>query len=79
MDELFETLSLVQTRVIDPVPVVLVGEAFWRGAVNFDYLVDEGVIDEEDRDLFWYAETAQEIWDGIVRWHELAGNPLFAS
>ena len=76
LDELFETLSLVQTRTIEPVPVVLVGEAFWREAVDFDYLVEEGVIAEEDRELFWYADTAQEIWDGIVRWHELAGKPL---
>ena len=76
LDELFETLSLVQTRTIDPVPVVLVGESFWREAVDFDYLVDEGVIDEEDRERFWYADTAEEIWDGIVRWHELTGKPL---
>jgi uncharacterized protein (TIGR00730 family) len=79
LDELFETLALVQTRTIQPVPVVLVGEEFWRSAVDFDFLVDAGVIDPEDRALFWYAETAQEIWDGILRWHELAGRPLVAS
>ncbi len=33
-----------------------------------DFLAREGVIDAEDRDLFWYAETAQEIWDGIQNW-----------
>ena len=44
-DELFELLTLMQTRTIKPMPVVLVGEEYWRGAVNFDYLVDEGVID----------------------------------
>lgn len=79
LDELFETLSLVQTRTIEPVPVVLVGEEFWRGAVDFDFLVGEGVIDREDRHLFWYAETAEEIWDGILRWHDLAGRPLISS
>lgn len=77
LDELFETLTLVQTRKIKPVPVVLVGEAFWRDAFNVQYLVDEGVIDPEDQDLFWFAETAQEIWDGIVHWHEAVGEPLF--
>ena len=56
----------MQTRTIKPMPVVLVGEEYWRGAVDFDYLVDEGVIDREDRDLFWFAETAEEIWDGIL-------------
>jgi uncharacterized protein (TIGR00730 family) len=75
-DELFEVLTLIQTRKIKPIPVVLVGEHFWRRAVNVDYLVEEGVIDIEDRELFWFAETAQEIWDGILRWYEVAGEPL---
>jgi uncharacterized protein (TIGR00730 family) len=77
-DEVFETLTLIQTRKIDPVPVVLVGEEYWRRAVDVDFLVDEGVIDTEDRELFWYAETAVEAWEGILRWHEAAGQPLFA-
>jgi uncharacterized protein (TIGR00730 family) len=76
-DELFETLTLIQTRKIHPVPVVLVGESYWRRAVDFDFLVDEGVIDPEDRDLFWYAETAPEIWNGILRWHEHNGGSPF--
>ncbi|MFN8626148.1 MAG: TIGR00730 family Rossman fold protein [Candidatus Binatia bacterium] len=75
-DELFETLTLVQTRKIEPVPIVLVGERYWRQAFNVDFLVDEGVIDREDRDLFWYAESAQEIWDGILHWYDLTGAPL---
>jgi uncharacterized protein (TIGR00730 family) len=76
-DELFETLTLVQTRKIKPVPIVLVGEDYWRQAFNVDFLVAEGVIDAEDRELFWFAETAQEIWDGILHWHEANGEPLF--
>jgi uncharacterized protein (TIGR00730 family) len=75
-DELFETLELIQTRVMKPVPVVLVGEAYWRRALNIDFLADEGVIDPEDRDLFWYAESAHEIWEGIQEWHRLNGSPL---
>ena len=78
-DELFETLTLVQTRKIKPVPVILVGEAFWRDAFNIEYLVNEGVIDPEDKDLFWFAETAQEVWDGILHWYEATGEPLLAS
>jgi uncharacterized protein (TIGR00730 family) len=73
LDELFETLTLIQTRKIRPLPVVLVGSEFWRAAFDPDFLVAEGVIDLEDRDLFWYAETAQEIWDGIQAWHRTAG------
>ncbi|MBI5097263.1 MAG: TIGR00730 family Rossman fold protein, partial [Nitrospirae bacterium] len=76
-DELFETLTLVQTRTIRPLPVILVGEAYWRQAFNVDFLVDEGVIDPEDLELFWYAETAQDIWDGILHWYEVSGEPLF--
>jgi len=77
-DELFETLTLIQTRTMRPVPVVLVGEQYWRRAFDVDFLADEGVIDAEDRELFWYAETAEEIWQGILRWHEAAGQPLLA-
>ena len=76
-DELFETLTLIQTRTIRPVPVVLVGERYWRKAFDVDFLVEEGVIDAEDRELFWHAETAQEIWQGILQWHEANGTPLF--
>jgi uncharacterized protein (TIGR00730 family) len=73
IDELFEALTLVQTRKIKPLPVVLVGRSFWQQAVNVDFLVDEGVIDAEDRDLFWFAETAEEIWQGLQAWYEAAG------
>lgn len=75
-DELFEVLTLVQTRTTHPVPVVLVGKAYWKRAFDVGYLADEGVIAPGDRELFWYAETAQEIWDGIVHWYELAGLAL---
>jgi uncharacterized protein (TIGR00730 family) len=75
-DEVFETLTLVQSGTIAPVPVVLVGESYWRRAVDFDFLVDEGVIAAEDRELFWFAESAQEIWQSIVAWNERNGTPL---
>jgi hypothetical protein len=52
-DELFEVLALTQTRKVRPMPIVLVGERYWREAVNMDFLAREGVIDAEDRDLFW--------------------------
>jgi uncharacterized protein (TIGR00730 family) len=77
LDELFETLTLIQTRTIRPVPVVLIGRAFWERAVNFDFLQDEGVIDDEDREIFWFAETAEEAWAGILDWHRKCGEPLF--
>jgi hypothetical protein len=77
LDELFETLTLVQTRTIAPLPIVLAGESFWRRIVDFDALVDEGVIAEEDLNLFWFEEDPQEIWNGILRWHKANGTSLF--
>ena len=75
-DELFETLTLIQTRTIEPIPVVLVGEGYWRRAVDFDFLSDEGVIDAEDRELFFFADTAEQIWEGILGWYRTSGTPL---
>ncbi|MGB5397468.1 MAG: TIGR00730 family Rossman fold protein [Gammaproteobacteria bacterium] len=77
-DELFETLTLIQTRKIKPIPVVLVGEAYWRKAFDVDFLVDEGVIDAEDRDLFWFAETAEDIWNGLLSWYKQNGELLIS-
>jgi uncharacterized protein (TIGR00730 family) len=72
-DELFETLTLIQTRKIAPLPVVLVGKEFWRNAFDVDFLVAEGVIDAEDKNLFWFAEEAHEIWQGLHQWYEATG------
>jgi len=76
LDELFEALTLIQTRTIKPVPVVLVGRRYWERLIDFEFLMEQGVIDSEDRDSFWYAETAQEAWQGIVDWHDRSGDPL---
>lgn len=75
-DELFEVLTLVQTRKIKPLPIILIGEDYWRHAVDFDFLVDEGVIDPEDRELLWFAETASGAWKGILGWYQACGTPL---
>jgi len=62
LDELFETLTLIQTKKVQPIPVLLFGKAFWDRVVNFDALVEEGVISAEDLELFAYVETAEEAW-----------------
>ena len=72
-DELFEVLCLVQTRTIDPIPIVLVGKEFWHGAFDAELLRDEGVIDPEDVDLFKFAETADEILEHIIEWYRTRG------
>lgn len=67
LDELFETLTLIQTGKTDKVIVVLVGRTFWEALINWQLLVDCGLIAQTDLDLFHYAETAQEAWDLISR------------
>jgi len=78
LDELFETLCLVQTRKIKPVPVILVGEQFWRRVFDVEFLAAEGTIDPEDAELFVFGETAEEIWKIIRGWYERRGESLFA-
>ncbi|MBM4126840.1 MAG: TIGR00730 family Rossman fold protein [Nitrospira sp.] len=67
LDELFETLTLLQTGKTDQVMVVLVGREFWEKLVNWQWLADNGLISPADLNLFHYAETAQEAWDLIAR------------
>ena len=66
LDELFETLTLIQTRRMKPVPLVLFGRAFWEEIINFAALARAGTISPEDLELFRYVETAEEAWE-IVR------------
>ena len=66
MDELFETLTLLQTGTVTGVTVVLVGRAFWDRLINWPMLVEEGLIGPEDLRLFRYAETAEEAWEIIA-------------
>ena len=61
-DEMFELLTLIQTGKIKPIPIVLFGKEFWQSVVNFDALVEEGVVSARDLDLFKFVETADEAW-----------------
>lgn len=65
LDELFETLTLIQTKKIKPMPVLIFGREFWERIINFDGLVEEGTISPEDIELFKYVETAEEAWEII--------------
>ena len=77
MDEFFEALTLIQTRKIAPIPVVFVGQEYWDRVIDFEVLEIEGVIDPEDRELFWFAQDAEDAWEGIQAWHEENNTPLF--
>jgi hypothetical protein len=72
LDELFETLTLLQTGKVTGLTIVLMGRAFWENLINWPALVEAGLIDDEDLNLFHYAETAQEAWDLISKNHGVA-------
>lgn len=71
LDELFEVVTLVQTRKAKPVPIVLFGSEYWKRLIDFDFLVDEGVISPEDVNLFKYVDTPEDAWTEIKRFYEL--------
>jgi hypothetical protein len=62
LDELFDVLTLIQTHKIRPIPVLMFGRSFWKRIVDFDALVEEGMISPRDVELFTYVETAEEAW-----------------
>lgn len=67
LDELFEILTLQQTRKAPPAPIVLFGKEYWNRLINFRMLVEEGMISRQDLQLFEFVETAQEGWAALVR------------
>ena len=71
-DELFEVLTLMQTKKVVRIPVILVGKDYWSEMVNFKQMVEFGVIDEEDMQMIHFVETAQEAWGVIRGWYQLA-------
>ena len=76
LDELFETLNLVQCQIIQPLPVIMVGAEVWEHVLDIGELVQRGFVDAEYRNTLFFAESAQAIWDRIVSWHRAAGAPL---
>ncbi len=75
-DELFEALTVIQTKTIKPIPVVLVGKNYWENAVNFEFLAEEGVINPEDLDLFKTVDSATEAWQYILNWYKVNNNNI---
>lgn len=71
LDELFETLTLVQCKKAKPVPIVLFGSNYWQRLLNLQVLVEEGVIAEEDLGLFTYVDSVDDAWQFIRAFYEL--------
>ncbi len=70
-DEIFEVLTLIQTKKIVPLPVILVGREHWEKMVRFDLMVEEGLIDAEDMKIITFVDTAVQAWSAIQHWYEL--------
>ncbi len=77
LDELFETLTLIQTGKNKPIPVVLIGKEYWNRLIDFKVLVEEGTIDPEELKIFIFKENAKDAWKYIVEWYKKRGISLF--
>ena len=71
MDELFETLTLIQTGRMERVPVVLFGKSFWDRAIDLDFLAEQGTISPGDQDLLDFVDRADEAWAIIKRFYDI--------
>ena len=71
LDELFEALNLVQSGKAEPMPILLYDEKYWRRIVNFEAMVEEGVIAPADLRLFRYVESAEAAWRAICAHYDL--------
>ncbi|AMO25602.1 LOG family protein [Ramlibacter tataouinensis] len=71
LDELFEVITLVQTRKSKQVPIVLFGTDYWKRLIDFDVLIDEGVISPDDLELFQHADDVVSAWDIIKNFYRL--------
>jgi uncharacterized protein (TIGR00730 family) len=76
-DEMFELLTLIQTGKVRPLPILLFGRDFWARMVNFQGLVEEGVISPHDLDLIHWCEDAGEAWQFVMDFYE-RGRPVSA-
>ncbi|HVI05477.1 MAG TPA: TIGR00730 family Rossman fold protein, partial [Sphingomicrobium sp.] len=69
-DEMFELLTLIQTGKVRPLPILLFGRDYWNRVINFEAMVEEGVIAPHDLDLIRWSENAQEAWDYVTRYYD---------
>jgi len=69
LDELFETLTLIQTKKMKPLPVLLFGQEYWQRVINFDVLVEEGTIDQKEYELFQYVDSPRQAWEIIKQFY----------
>jgi len=68
MDELFEALTLIQTKRMEPMPILLFGRDFWQKIINWEALADAGTISPDDLNLFRFVDTGEEAWEILQNW-----------
>ena len=70
-DEFFETLTLIQTGKMKPIPILLFGREFWNRVINCEALCEEGTISPRDLELFQWCETAEDAWKHIAAFYQM--------
>ncbi|MGZ8418797.1 MAG: LOG family protein, partial [Allosphingosinicella sp.] len=73
-DEAFELLTLVQTGKVKPLPILFFGREFWERVIDFNALVEEGVVAPDDLKLFTFVDTAEEAWEHVCRYYATNGD-----
>jgi uncharacterized protein (TIGR00730 family) len=69
LDEFFDAVTLRQTRRMQEIPIVMFGREYWEQVIDFQFLADEGVIEDAHLDLVSFAETPEEAWNIIANFH----------
>lgn len=75
LDELMDALTLIQTRRMAAIPILMYGREYWNNVINFQYLADEGVIEDGHLKLIQYVESPVEAWNIIATFHGHGNNP----
>jgi hypothetical protein len=65
LDELFEVLTLVQTKKSARIPILLYGRDYWQRTINFEAMLESGVINAQDLACFQLVDSPQAAWDAI--------------
>ena len=77
LDELFDILTLIQTKKTPSIPVILIDKVYWDKVINFEFLKEERMIATKDLNIITYASDAKEAWESIVQWHIENNTPLY--
>ncbi len=76
LDEMMDILTLVQTtKITRPLPIVLYKKEFWQKTINFDYLIEMGMLEQEDIDIFKFCDTPEEAFDYVTKFLEKCEAP----